>query len=187
MHRINPAVLAALILSAGPVMAQSAGWPALASDRTAAAPGDSLTVFIVEASSAATTAQSGSQRDTRLSGSIGAGGQIEQSGSLGLQGGFDGRGQLSRSGRLVGQIGVVVQEVLPNGDLRIAGAQTIEIDGERTAIRIDARVRPADISGDNTVLSSRLADAHIVYDGDGTLSRGGRPGPINRILSWFGL
>lgn len=187
MGWIVPGVFAALLLSAVPAMAQTAGWPALASDRIAAAPGDSLTVLIVEASSAATSAQSGSQRDTRLSGSIGAGGQIQESGSLSLQGGFDGRGQLSRSGRLVGQIGVVVQEVLPNGDLRIAGAQTIDIDGEQTAIRIDGRVRPADISGNNTVLSSRLADVRIVYDGDGALSRGGRPGPINRILSWFGL
>lgn len=183
------AVLATLALSLAPSIAraQQPGWSALASDRTAVEVGDSLTVVIVEASSAAATAQSGSQRDTRLSGSISAGGQIDQSGALGLQGGFDGRGQLSRSGRLVGQIGVTVQEVLPNGDLRVAGAQTIEIDGERTAIRVDGRVRPADIAGNNTVLSSRLADARIVYDGDGTLSRSGRPGPINRFLSWFGL
>jgi flagellar L-ring protein precursor FlgH len=186
---ILSAALVVFALAAAPAVAQTyqPGWPALASDRTAATPGDSLTVVIVEASSAATSAQSGSRRDTRLSGSIGAGGQPTQSGAVGLQGGFDGRGQLSRSGRLLGQIGVVVQEVLPNGDLRIAGAQTIEIDGERTAIRINARVRPADIANDNTVLSSRLADAHIVYDGDGTLARGGRPGAINRILSWFGL
>lgn len=178
-----------LAVTATPAAAQTyqPGWSALASDRRAAAVGDSLTVVVVEASSAATSAQSGSRRDTRLSGSISAGGQVDQSGGLGLQGGFDGRGQQSRSGRLLAQIGVVVEDILPNGDLRVAGAQTIDIDGERTAIRISARVRPADISGDNTVLSSRLADAHIVYDGDGVLARGGRPGPFNRILSWFGL
>lgn len=163
------------------------GWGALASDRTAAQPGDSVTIYIIEASSAAASAQSGSQRDTRLSGSVGAGGRVEESGNLGLQGAFEGRGQMNRSGRLVGQIGATVQEVLPNGDLRIAGAQTLEIDGERTSIRLTARVRRADISGDNTVLSSRLADAEIVYDGEGSLSRSGSPALLNRILSFLGL
>lgn len=187
----NPIVFA-LCLAALPSAAAQAqtvrpGWSALASDRTAAQPGDSVTIYIVEASSAAASAQSGSQRDTRLSGSIGAGGRIEESGNVGLQGEFEGRGQMNRSGRLVGQIGATVQEVLPNGDLRIAGAQTLQIDGERTSIRLTARVRRADISGDNTVLSSRLADAEIVYDGEGSLSRSGSPALLNRILSFLGL
>ncbi|WP_324814529.1 flagellar basal body L-ring protein FlgH [Brevundimonas sp.] len=159
----------------------------MAADRTAAHPGDSLTIVIVEMSSAAASAQSGSQRDTRLAGSIGAGGRVEESGNLGLQGEYEGRGQLNRSGRLVGQIGATVQAVLPNGDLRIAGSQTLQIDGERTSIRLTARVRRADISGDNTVLSSRLADAEIVYDGDGSLSRSGSPALLNRIMSFLGL
>ncbi|HWW12833.1 MAG TPA: flagellar basal body L-ring protein FlgH, partial [Brevundimonas sp.] len=114
-------------------------------------------------------------------------GQTDASGNLALQGGFDGRGQTSRTGRLIAQVGVTVDAILPNGDLHVAGAQTVDIDGERTAIRLTARVRPADISGDNTVPSYRLADARIVYDGEGVLTRGGRPGPLNRLLSWFGL
>lgn len=191
-RRIVTAGLLALIgsgaLATGPAWAQAAGgWPALASDRVAASVGDSLTVVILETSSAASSAQSASRKDTRLAGSVSAGGQVQESGGLGVQGAFDGRGQISRSGRLIGQIGVTVQEVLPNGDLRIAGAQTLDIDGERIAIRLTARVRPADIAGDNSVLSSRLADAEIVYDGDGTLSRSGEPGWLNHILSWFGL
>lgn len=173
---------------AGTAEAQTAGsWSALASDRTAATVGDTLTVVILETSSAASSAQSASRTDTRLVGSISAGGQVQESGGLGLQGAFDGRGQISRSGRLIGQIGVTVQEVLPNGDLRIAGAQTLNIDGERTAIHLTARVRPADVAGDNSVLSSRLADAQITYDGDGTLSRSGEPGWFNRVLTWLGL
>lgn len=163
------------------------GWTALASDRSATSVGDGLTVVILETSSAASSTQSGARRDTRLAGSISAGGQIQESGGFGVQGAFDGRGQIARSGRLIGQIGVTVQEVLPNGDLRVSGAQTLEIDGERTAIRLTARVRPADIDGDNTVLSSRLADAHIAYDGEGSLSRSGEPGLIHRLLSWLGL
>ena len=188
-RRLACLVAAGLTVWAGPTIAQTyqPGWSALVADRTAAAVGDGLTVVILETSSAATSAQSASRRDTRLAGSVSAGGRIEESGGLGVQGAFDGRGQMSRSGRLIGQIGVTVLEVLPNGDLRIAGTQTLTIDGERTAIRLTARVRPADIAGDNTVVSSRLADAEIAYDGEGSLSRSGEPGVMHRILSWLGL
>lgn len=186
-----PALTAALLATAcaTTVQAQSApsAWASLASDRSAASVGDALTVVIVEASSAASSAQSGTRRDTRLAGSITAGGQVTESGALGLQGGFDGRGQQSRSGRLIGQISVTVQEILPGGDLRIAGDQTIMVDGERTAIELTGRVRPADIQSDNTVLSSRIADARITYDGEGAIWRGGRPSLLNGFLSWFGL
>ena len=183
------ALVCALVASlSGPSTALAQDrWPSLAADRTAARVGDSLTVVIVEASSAATTAQSGSRRDTRLAGSIGAAGRPAEGGALGLQGQFDGRGQMNRSGRLIGQIGVTVQEVLPNGDLKVSGGQSLEIDGEATTIRLTGRVRPADILGDNTIASSRIAEAQIIYDGEGPLARSGRPGPLNRILSWFGL
>ena len=178
-----------LLATAGASYAQTPqpNWAALASDRTAASVGDVLTVVILETSSAASSMQSDARQNTRLAGSISAGGQVQESGSLGLQGAFDGRGQIARSGRLIGQIGVTVQEIFPNGDLRVAGVQTLEIDGERTAIRLTARVRPADIDGNNSVVSSRLADAHIAYDGEGALSRSGEPGLIYWFLSWFGL
>lgn len=187
--RIGCLIVAGACLLGSPALAQTyqPGWAALASDRTSSAVGDSLTVIIVEMSSATSSTQSGSRRDTRLSGSMSATGQTGQAGALGLEGSFDGRGQTNRSGRLIGQIGVTVQEVLPNGDLRVAGAQTLEIDGERMDIQLTGRVRLADISADNTVLSSRMADAHIVYDGEGTLSRSGEPGLLTRIMSWFGL
>jgi flagellar L-ring protein precursor FlgH len=186
--RIACALAFGLLAASSPAAAQNAapGWAALASDRTAETVGDSLTVVIMEASSAAATAQSGSRRDNRLGASISAGGNSEAM-DLGVQGAFDGRGQVNRSGRLLGQIGVRVEEVLPNGDLKVAGAQTLQIDGETTAIRLTGRVRPADIAGDNTVLSSRLADAQIVYDGHGDLARNSRPGPLAVLLSWFGL
>lgn len=187
MVRAFSLILASASCLVGTPSAAQSAWAALASDRSATSVGDSLTVIILETSSAAASAQSGSRKDTRVSGSISAGGQVEQAGGLGLRGGFDGQGQLTRSGRLIGQIGVIVEEVLPNGDLRVSGAQTLTLDGERTAIRLTARVRLADIAGDNTVVSSRLADAAIVYDGDGALSRSGEPGLVNRVLSYLGL
>lgn len=185
------ALLAAVAALAFPSMAAAqspeGNWSALASDRTAAQVGDALTVVILETTSANTSALNATQRDTRLTGAASANGVTEAAGGLGMTSGFDGRGQSARSGRLIGQISVVVEAVLPNGDLQVSGRQVLDIDGERTAIVLSGRVRRADIAADNSVVSSRIADARITYDGDGALARSASPGLLNRILTLLGL
>ena len=184
------ALLTLCLMLAQPLAAhaQSPVWngQGLAADRRAVTVGDSLTVLIVEASSASTTAQSGAQRQSRAAGRVGNSSQATTPSAM-LESAYDGRGQLLRSGRLIGQIGVVVEQVYPNGDLWVRGRQVIDIDGEVTTIELAGRARPADIGGDNTILSSRLADAEILYDGEGTVSRSGSPGILQRLLSWLGL
>ncbi|MFC5373296.1 flagellar basal body L-ring protein FlgH [Brevundimonas faecalis] len=179
--------LAAFIAaSPAPAQVMDPGFAGLAGDRSAARVGDALTVLIMEASSASQSARSGSQKDTRLGGTA-SGGDFDESGALRLEGRYDGRGEASRSGRLMGQITVTVHEVLNNGDMVVAGEQTIAIDGERNRIRLQGRVRRADVSANNTVLSSRLADVEIAYAGHGALSRSASPGFLNRALAWLGL
>lgn len=168
--------------------AQSPAWngQGLAADRRAARVGDSLTVLIVEASSATASAQNGSQRQSRLGGRVGSD-RTNSGASAAFDGGHEGRGQIARSGRLLGQIGAVVERVLPNGDLWIRGQQSIDIDGQITTIRLSGRVRPSDISGDNDILSSRLSEAEIFYESEGSVSRSGSPGLFQRLFSWLGL
>lgn len=183
-----------LLVATGSALAEDLyrhdNWPALASDRRASAVGDILTVVVLENSTAANTAQTGTSRDTRLGGTVSAGHSgsgINEGASLGLTGSFGGSGQISRSGRMVAQISVRVDSVYPNGDLAISGTQALNISGERTNIRIRGRVRSADIAGDNSVLSARIAEAQIDYDGSGFVSRSARPGLFQRIFSFLGL
>jgi flagellar L-ring protein precursor FlgH len=157
----------------------------LAADRVAHRVGDTLTVLVFESSTASRSAASRSARsisaeaEARRATSYGAGLEIE--------GGFTGEGANGRSGALVAQISVTVEGVEPNGDLKVAGEQVLNIDRERTRIRLTGRVRPADISTQNTVLSSRMAGVVIDYDGEGVFTRSARPGLIVRILNWLGL
>ena len=88
---------------------------------------------------------------------------------------------------MVAQISVRVDQVYPNGDLGVSGASALNISGERTNIRIRGRVRPTDISGSNTILSARLADAQIAYEGSGFVSRSARPGILQRIFGFLGI
>lgn len=163
------------------------GFSTLAADRTAAASGDLLTVIVYENASASNSASTATKKDNSVGGRIAAGGSLDESASLGFGGKSDNAGSNARSGRMIAQIGATVEEVLPNGDLRIAADQEIAIGGERSHIRLRGRVRRLDISAANTVLSNRITDARIEYDGKGFASNGARPGIISRIFNWLGL
>lgn len=163
------------------------GWSALASDRPAERVGDSLTVIINEASSASNSAQSGSKKNTNLNGAISAGASFNKSASLALGGAYDGSGQTGRTGSMVAEISVVVDGLLPNGDLHVSGERLLNINGDRENIKLKGRVRRSDITNGNTVLSTQLADASIDYNGTGFVSNGAKPGIVTKIFSWLGL
>lgn len=169
---------------------RGSSWASMSGDRKASQPGDILTVVIFQAAEATNSAQNSSRKKTDIGGKFGTtigSGSIDESASLEFGGGYTGRGEVRRSERLVTQISLTVQEVLPNGDLIVQGEQWMRINGETSRIGVRGRVRPADINGDNAVLSSRIADARISYDGRGFVTRSAKPGIINRIFSFLGL
>jgi len=181
------ASLAAIIAGTG-AAAQSApsGWSSLVADRVAGRVGDSLTVLIFESAQASNSARRGSRKATRLVGEASADASSHRAEGA-ISGTFDGVGEVSRTDRLVASISAVVVDVLPNGDLRLAGEQSLLVNGEKTVIRLSGRARPADISETNTLLSSRMADAQIEYNGSGFGARSARPGIVPRLLDRLGL
>jgi len=182
--------LTALTLSAGTGAAADlfarGNWPALASDRPAERVGDSLTVVIDQTSVASNSAQNGSTKSTNVSGQVSTS-KSRGSAQLALSGDFAGSGQSGRSDKVLAQISVVVDGVLPNGDLHVSGDQALNINGEHVKIRIKGRVRRADITTYNTVQSTSLADAVIDYDGTGFTSRSAKPGLVARLFNWLGV
>ncbi|MEA3016505.1 MAG: flagellar L-ring protein FlgH [Sphingomonadales bacterium] len=165
---------------------RNGGWPAMSADRRAAAVGDAVTVVIFETAEAVNSTQSSTRRATDVGGRIHAG-PIGEEADISFGGGFTGRGEVRRSDRVVARITVTVEEVLANGDFVVAGDQWLYINRERTRIGLRGRIRQADISSDNIVLSSRIADAEIDYDGRGFVSRSARPGLVTRIFRLLGL
>jgi flagellar L-ring protein FlgH len=169
---------------------RGSSWASMSGDRKASQPGDVLTVVIFQAAEATNSAQNSSRKKTDVGGSLGTtigSGSINETASLEFGGGYTGRGEVRRSERLVTQISLTVREVLPNGDLIVEGEQWMRINGETSRIGVQGRVRPADINADNAVLSTRIADARISYDGRGFVTRSAKPGIINKIFSFLGL
>jgi flagellar L-ring protein precursor FlgH len=94
---------------------------------------------------------------------------------------FSGMGGSTASNQFKGTITATVVEVLPNGNLRLAGEKRIAIGTEEEIIRIGGVVSPRNITR-NTVYSSRLADARIEYRGAGAVDLVKQPGWLTRLL-----
>lgn len=80
---------------------------------------------------------------------------------------FDGSGESSQKNALSGNITVTVVEVLPNGNLIVRGEKRVTLNNGNEYIRLSGIVRPVDIGQNNSVASTKIADATIVYTGDG--------------------
>jgi flagellar L-ring protein precursor FlgH len=165
----------------------------LVSDPRADRVGQALTILVYEQATAATSADRETDESVGVSRGYdevtGRDGQrnTDAFGEWGLDARTrtEGRGSISRSGRLVASVSVTVVRVEPTGQLRVAGEQMIEFNEETQFITIEGLVRPEDISADNTVISTRLADAQISYVGHGLLGRQQKPGLITRFLGWL--
>jgi len=96
-----------------------------------------------------------------------------------------GSGKISGSGKLTASMAAKVIEVMPNGNLIIEGRKEVTIDNEKRFIILSGIVRPMDIEFDNTVSSSKIADARIEYTGSGVISDKQKPGRYHRIFDWL--
>ncbi len=76
-----------------------------------------------------------------------------------------------------------VTDVLPSGALRIAGDQGLIIDGQKQTLHVTGLVRPEDIDGTDTVLSTRVANVRAEFAGKYTDSR--HPGILSKIVHWL--
>jgi flagellar L-ring protein precursor FlgH len=95
---------------------------------------------------------------------------------------FKGEATSDRSGMITASIGARVTEVLPNGNLVIFGKREMQVNNETQFIVVSGVVRPVDITPDNRVKSTYLADSRIEYNGQGVLAEKQKPGWGTRVL-----
>ncbi len=96
---------------------------------------------------------------------------------------FEGEADSDQSNRLNGTLTVTVSQVLPNGNLVVQGEKWIGINQGEEFVRLRGIVRPIDITKDNTVLSTQVADAQIYYRGKGALADSNQQGWFTRFFT----
>jgi flagellar L-ring protein precursor FlgH len=111
------------------------------------------------------------------------------SGSISGENSFDGGGSSNQSNSLIGDITVTVVERYANGNLRIYGEKWVTLNQGKEFIRLSGIIRSFDIGPDNSVVSTKVANAKITYSSKGALAAANRQGLISRffnsILSGF--
>ncbi len=82
----------------------------------------------------------------------------------------DGKGSVNRQEALLTNVAGVVTQLLPNGNMVIEGRQEIRVNFEIRELIVAGIVRPEDIESDNTIDSSKIAQARIAYGGRGQIT-----------------
>jgi len=165
------------------------------SDRKAFRVGDIITITLNERTQASKNANSQIDKDstanlglTSLFGSSLTTNNPIGSNDLSLSAGYSGtRGtkgdsKTAQSNTLTGSITVTVAEVLPNGIIAVRGEKWMTLNTGDELVRIAGLVRADDIATDNTVSSTRVADARITYSGTGAFADASQPGWFDRFF-----
>lgn len=163
----------------------------LYSDNKARHEGDIITVVLKERTQASKNAKTEMKKDssTSFEPMVGLGGRdVSIAGNV-LQFGADsasdykGDAKADQSNSLVGNISVNVLQVLENGNLVIRGEKWLTLNTGKEYIRLTGVIRSQDVDVNNTVESTKIANARIEYSGTGAHHGGQSPGWLSRFFS----
>jgi flagellar L-ring protein FlgH len=182
---------AQFVATNGSIFQADGSYHPLFEDRRARNVGDTLVIAINEKISATQKSSSSANRDSSASVGIpivqGLAGKFMQGAELSATTGnkFDGKGETSNNNLFSGTITTTVVEVLPNGNLRVAGDKQIGLNRNVEGLRFSGVVNPLTISSSNVVNSTLVADARIDYRGKGYISEAQTMGWLSRFFANF--
>jgi flagellar L-ring protein precursor FlgH len=172
------------------VLADGGSRYSLYTDKKARRVEDVITVMVQESAKAMNDTQTETDEAQQSSMGINAGsGPLNFVPGMSVSGGastnYDGKGKTSRAGSVKATVSARVIRVLDNGNLLIEGHKEVEVNQEKEILKVSGIIRPDDISPDNTVYSSKLADARIHYSGKGDASQASKQGWLARFWHWI--
>ena len=183
-------LVAAFVIGGSGVEAKSLwvdnGTLSLYADKKARNVGDILTIVINES----TTQTASKSRNNSKSGSVNVGtgtGIFDFIKAFSASGSdsFQADGSATDTSRFNGQITVTIVEVLPNDNMIVEGTQSIWQNRDEHKITLRGVIRRDDVTMNNTVPSTKVADASIRFDGKGPLNAKQRQGIITQLFNFL--
>ena len=162
------------------------GTMSLYADKKARNVGDILTIVINEATTQTATKSRSNSKSGSLNVNAGTG-IFDFIKAFSASGGdtFQADGTAADTNRFIGQITVTVVEVLPNDNMIVEGVQSIWQNRDEHKITLRGVVRRDDVTMNNTVPSTRVADASIKFDGKGPLNAKQRQGILTQLFNFL--
>ena len=172
----------------------------LFADTKAKQVGDIVTVVLEENFDSTNAATTGITKDSEIDLSVdtilGLPNDYGMSNFLGSGNAFDpnvraqtsrstqGAGTTSRRGSMTGTLAAIIKEELPHGIFRIEGRRAVSVNNEDQTMVITGLIRRVDIGFANTISSNDIANADIVYTGEGVVSDEQNVGWLMRFFAW---
>ena len=177
--------------SSGESLWRDVGHGFLFTDSKARHAGDIVTVLVTESSALNRQAETNTKKESTNSANLSSffGLPLGDKTQYAFEGANEhkGSGSVTRSDEVTAKVAARVVKVLPSGNLIIEGRRAVRANDETQYLAISGVIRQEDITSNNTILSTQVADAEIVLEGRGVLAEKQRPGLINRFFDWLFL
>lgn len=171
----------------GAIFQQASGYAALTSGMRASMKGDIITILLVENTRAAKSNSASKDRAGSVSLtppttgllSLFSPSDVATSGSQN----FSGSGNASQSNSLQGQVSVTVAESYANGTMLVRGQKMTSLNRGDEHVQFSGLIRAIDVSSDNTVPSTKVANARIIYGGSGEIASASKQGWLQNFFA----
>lgn len=171
----------------GSIFNVSAGYASLVTGNRARAVGDPLTIVLVESTTTSKSTSGKTDRNGGFSITPPTSGPLDFLNPNALkasgQSAFKGQGNATQTSSISSQLGVTIYELRANGTALVRGEKRMMLSQGDEWVRFSGIVRLADIDEDSRIVSTRVADAQIIYSGKGSIQRAGREGWLQRFFN----
>lgn len=187
-----PPPLAAPVVGAqsgtqGAIYQASEGYAPLIVGHRARRLGDMVTILLLESTSTSKNISGDTSRD-------GSAAIIPPSAGLfsflnpnalnaSANGSFSGSGSAAQQSQLSGSVTVTIAAIYPNGTAEVVGEKQLSLSQGEEWVQFAGRIRLVDVDTNNTLPSSRVANARIIYGGSGAVQQASRPGWLSRFFN----
>ncbi|MGY6551078.1 MAG: flagellar basal body L-ring protein FlgH [Erythrobacter sp.] len=148
--------------------------------------GDMVTILLVESTTTQKSATGQTRRDGSFSITPPASGPLSFLNPDALkaasEGTFRGQGNAAQQSRLNGAIAVTIVAVYPNGTADVVGEKQLALSQGEEWVQFAGRIRLIDVDRQNRILSTQVANAQMIYSGDGAIQQASRPGWLSRFF-----